>query len=463
MPAKILLINLPAVEGSYNYAFPTGLACIASALIADEHDVHIWDVNICGQTRSAVIDYINNIDEYDIVGIGGLITTYRYLSWFAPLLRKKLRSAKIIIGGGVASEASDLILKNGFADYTVIGEGDVTVRQLVSAILNHESPDGVKGIAYLDGEAVVRTDVRPLVTDLDSIEAPAYQRFDIEAYLRLSRGYRGKSIATLITSRGCPFNCNFCYHIFGRGYRSQSVDRIISDLEYLNANYGPDMFSFSDELFVAKKERVFEFCEKYRKTGISKPWICKSRVDTVDAEMFKVMKGAGCEAIGYGFESGSQLILDRMNKHTTVDQMARAVMVTRKAGMYCGASFMIGYPGETLDTIDETVKFCRKHALSIDGLYYTTPYPGTQLYGETESVIFERYGDKESFISALGDTRTFTVNLTDFEDDRLVSLRNDALRQINRRSLKKYYNQVRHRGVLDVLSKVGGRLRRRMS
>jgi radical SAM superfamily enzyme YgiQ (UPF0313 family) len=111
--------------------------------------------------------------------------------------------------------------------------------------------------------------------------------------------------------------------------------------------------------------------------------------------------------------------------------MARAVRVTREAGMFCGASFMFGYPGETKQTISDTVEFCRRHALRLDGLYYTTPYPGTPIYSEFEQVILNRFGSKEQFISQLGDTRTFVVNLTDFNDEELVRLHDQALAAIN--------------------------------
>jgi len=449
MSKEILLVNLPAIENTYNFALPFGPASIADVLENIGCQVDVWDLNIEGLTRSETEAKIAQSEEYRIIGVSGLITTYNYLRWFIPLLRKKLPQAQIIIGGGISSEASDLLLEKNLADFVVIGEGENTIRELIIAIFEKKPVSNIKGIGYLEYNQLYFTSARDLIKDIDNICFPSFRHFDLQKYMLGGAKYRNsRRTLTVITSRGCPYNCNFCYHIFGRKYRRMSNARIIEELLRMKKKYSPDLFSFSDELFVANKEKIIKFCEEYTNKNIAIPWWCKSRVDTVYQSMFRHMKNAGCEAVGFGFESGSQKILDNMNKKTTIEQMARAIKTTRGKGMKCGGSFMIGYPGETKKTIKDTVKFCKRYSLKLDGLYYATPYPGTQLYYATENIIMNKFKSRENFIKQLGDTREFVVNLTNLSDDEIIMQHDKALSAINsensiRKHMRRYIKKTK--------------------
>ena len=167
------------------------------------------------------------------------------------------------------------------------------------------------------------------------------------------------------------------------------------------------------------------------------PWTCLARVNLVDREMLKKMKQAGCYRVGYGIESGSQQILDNMNKKVTVEQAKKAIKLTRSMGLLCGTTFMFGYPGESLATVKETIDFCQE-LLIAPRFFFTTPYPGTKLYDETKERVIRKYGCEEKFIEALGDVSEFTVNLTDFSDEELFKLKEETERRLRKMRMLAY-------------------------
>ncbi|MFC1782526.1 B12-binding domain-containing radical SAM protein [Planctomycetota bacterium] len=438
---KILLINPPIRENEPPRHIPIGLGIIANVLLDKGHEVKILDINAERLSKPLVREKIDLKNKYDIIGAGGLITTYKYLKWLIPELKKYNPTSKIIIGGGVITENLTLLLNRTPADIAVIGEGEITMSEIASAIENKKSLSAIKGIAYKDADNRIKINPPgPLVKDLDSFPFPAYQLFPMDIYIKnvAHASVMGKkSEISIITTRGCPYNCNYCFHIFGRGARSRSVDNVIKEIKYLIETYKVESFLILDETFTINKNRVFEFCDKLLLEKINIPWSCYCRVNLVDLEMFQKMKQSGCYRVGYGIESGSQKILDNMNKKVTVEQAKEAIKVTRKAGLSCNTTFMFGYPGESLDTINETVCFCREMLLR-PSFFFTTPYPETELYREFKEKIIKKYGDEENFIEVLGDASDFTINLTDFSDEELFKLRDQSTKKLRKISFKKY-------------------------
>lgn len=313
------------------------------------------------------------------------------------------------------------------------------MKELTRAISENLEYDNIEGIVYKkDGEITVNPP-RPLITNLDDLPFPAYELFPIDIYLKnISHAsiIGKKSEMGIITTRGCPYNCHYCYHIFGRGVRARSVENVISEIKYLIENFQIESFLILDETFTINKKRVEEFCQLYIKEKIGLPWSCYARVNLVDKDMLIMMKKAGCYRVGYGIESGSQKILDKMNKKVTTQQAENAIKITKKLGLHCGTTFMFGYPGETLKTIHETVDFCKR--LNIESkFFFTTPYPGTLLYKEMKERILSKYGDEDKFFEVLGDATEFTVNLTDFTDEELFVLKAKAEKELEIKTLKK--------------------------
>ncbi len=464
---KVLLINPPIREDQPPYTLPTGLGIIAQVLENEGHQVEVLDVNAERLSRPEVCNRISELD-YDVVGIGGIITVYKYLKWIIPKLKEYSPHSKIIVGGGVATESPALLLSKTPADVAVVGEGEITMKELVSAFENETGLKEIKGIFYREGGEIIQNPPRPLITDLDKLPFPAWHLFPMDVYshnVELAALIGKKSEMSVITSRGCPFNCSYCFHMFGRGARARSVDNILQEIKELQKRYEVESILFDDETFTISRNRVMEFCNKLLQENIKIPWSCFARVDLVDREMLERMKEAGCYWVGYGIESGSQRILDRMNKGVTVKQAKKAIHLTKEVGLICGTTFMLGYPGENSETITETINFCKELRLT-QTFFYTQPYPGTALYEEVKGKIIDRYGDEESFIERLGDATEFVINLTDFSDEELISLKKSAEKKslkpslILRRELELLRSGYKVSGFVGLISVIKGQIHR---
>jgi radical SAM superfamily enzyme YgiQ (UPF0313 family) len=187
-------------------------------------------------------------------------------------------------------------------------------------------------------------------------------------------------------------------------------------MEYLVDKYKVESIMFGDELFTASKSYVMQFCEELLKRKINPEWSCLSRVDTVDEEMMALMSRAGCMHMGFGIESGSQRILDEMNKGVTVEQAADTWRLANRYFRSVRGSFIYGMPGECMETIGETISWCAKLRMR-PGFYHLNPYPGTAVYHDNVDKIIKKYGNEHNYFMALGDANRFVINLTKFADD----------------------------------------------
>ncbi|MFX0001762.1 MAG: B12-binding domain-containing radical SAM protein [Candidatus Hermodarchaeota archaeon] len=461
---NILLINPPIRVEAEPTHIAIGLGVIANVLANEGYNVKILDLNAERLSNEEVIEKVNLNNKFDIIGIGGLITTYRYLKWLIPEIKKYNPNSIIVIGGGVVTESPTLLLSKTPADIAVICEGEITMKELVATIKKNKSYKDINGIAYKDNGEIKINPPRPLIKDLDELPLPAYELFPINIYLKnVSHGsiIGKKSEMGIITTRGCPFNCHYCYHIFGRGVRTRSIDNVINEIKYLIDKFNVESILILDETFTINKKRVKEFCQKVISEKIKIPWSCYARVNLIDKIMLKMMKAAGCYRVGYGIESGSQKILDNMNKGVTVEQAKKAIKITRKVGLNVGATFMFGYPGETLETIQETIEFCDKLNLS-PTFFFTTPYPGTKLYIDMKERILEKFNNEDKFFEVLGDAKEFTINLSDFSNEELFELKKKAENDLKIKTFKKklqnYNNKLRIYGFFSSIKKINRKI-----
>jgi len=270
-----------------------------------------------------------------------------------------------------------------------------------------------------------------MLSDLDTESAvPAYDLLPMEIYLSNPIIGFGRDI-DFISSRGCPFSCTFCYQPWGRYFRAHSVGFIIDTLKYLKKNYGIDFVSFQDDEFMAKKNRVYEFCEQLRKHIPDLLWSCTGRVNLVNEDIVKTMKSAGCVSISYGFESGSPRMLKSMNKIATIEKMEKAIKINRKYGMMLPVSFIIGMPGEDEESCRETVAFCVKNEIPLKSIMFATPYPGTELFDLAVSTGRISKDMVHEFVLKLEDARDFVINLTDtFNEEQLIAKRQEMIKDV---------------------------------
>lgn len=357
---------------------PLGLGYLASYLRERGFTVSIVDATFMGE-RSA-IESVKKLRPR-IIGVYSMFTMKEASIRFARALRNSCQ--RLVVGGPLPTVEPESYL-NDF-DIVAIGEGEKTILQIaeglelqdVGGIVYKSSTEGIEeGIL----NNIVYTEPNPIIEDLDTIPFPARDLFDNEAYISY---YRRKGIpptTSSITSRGCPFRCDFCSRpIFGNSFRERGAKNIVDEVEDI-LKLGYKRIFFQDDCFTLTKNRIHEFCDEVDERGLQFSWECLSRVDNMCLETANRMKETGCERVFFGLESGSNRILKVMNKSATVEQGRNAVESAHQAGLKTGTFFILGYPGEDNESMLETLHFAQR--LPTDYLSFTYPYPipGTPLY-----------------------------------------------------------------------------------
>ncbi|MBW1860963.1 MAG: B12-binding domain-containing radical SAM protein, partial [Deltaproteobacteria bacterium] len=341
---KVLLINSSIRLDAKPNCIPYGLATIATVLRDAGHEVDICDINALRPSKDTIIETMKK-KGWDLAGISGLITTYKFQKWLISQLKAINPKVPIISGGGLATSNSDLLFKQTEVDITVEGEGEQTMLELCDALKAGNDLRRIAGIRFRQNGAVINNADRKNIEDLSAIPFPAWDLLPMEIYLNNpiwgdvasnSSGFRKDVKVTrsmnIISSRGCPFWCNYCYHLFGRSnYRFRSAQNVVDEVEILVDNYGVDFIGFVDDNMMVSEKRLLKFCDLMEKKNFPITWGCHGRVTSGKQEVLQRMAKAGCVWIGYGIESGSQKMLDAMNKKATIQQAKEAIVNTRKA------------------------------------------------------------------------------------------------------------------------------------
>jgi anaerobic magnesium-protoporphyrin IX monomethyl ester cyclase len=441
---NVLVINPPIRLSDKPRHIPHGLAILAN-IIREKLGIlpTFLDINAHRYSETETQKIIGNTD-FDIVLIGGLAPTYGRIVKLSEFIKSVNPDAKIIAGGSAAMSMPEVLLKNSEVDIVCTGEGEITVVELLGEIEKGRNAhlNDIAGICYKENgnkSKIVWTQPRPLIQNLDKESyLPAYDLLPMDIYLSNPIVGLGRDI-DMISTRGCPYQCTFCYQPWGHKMRAHSIDFIINTIKFLKETYDIDFISFQDDEFMARKDRVQEFCEKKNRFFPDLLWSCSGRTNIVarDEELVRLMRNSGCVLISFGFESGSQRMLAGMKKRQTIEEMEKTVKVCRKYGLPVPASFIIGMPGENDESCQETVDFCIRNKLNLDSLMFATPYPGTEIFdfalktGRIDGKYIHEYFMK------LGDARDFVVNLTDhFSDEELINKREEMMRQT-----REYYDK----------------------
>ncbi|MBI5144908.1 MAG: radical SAM protein [Candidatus Omnitrophica bacterium] len=429
---KVLLIQPPHYYGTHSRppsSFPLGAAYIVSALKDAGHLVEVWDIYAQQLPTIEAENQIRNLaSDFEAICISALSTQYKYVKWLIERLKSKFDNP-IILGNALATFNHEAVLRYTAADICVIGEGE---RTLIDLLENIEDLSKVKGIAYRQDGRIVSNPQREYIRDLDSINFPQRDAFGMDIYLKNTCLWSNPEIRTvdIITARGCPYNCNFCSKTF-KGMRLRSIDNVIKEIEGLRSQYNFKGIKFNDELTLINKERVYALCKYLKKSGLS--WVCQGRVNLVDQDLLKAMKDSGCKALGFGIESGSQKILDNMNKGISVDEAIAAVRATKRAGIEPIIQMMHGYPGEDDITLKETEDFFKATNSPTIQFSMTTALPGTVLYNQAyEKGLIK---DEDAYLEKLDwgyyGEREILTNFTNFSDNELLKKRRDIESKIN--------------------------------
>lgn len=357
--------------------------------------------------------------------IGGLSAEYEAIKLVFDIAKKCSCDIITIGGGGGFSSEPILFAEMCGVDYACIGEGEVTICELIKYIFTHGIISNVKGVVWKnDYGKYVYNGARDYIEDLDTIAFPDYDEMDMEAYLSNQTSYdyywtysddEPRQIPIFL-GRSCPFQCNFCYHPLGNKYRQRSLSNFFLELDNLLSTYNINSLLIFDELFALKRDKILEFCERIKSYNLT--WNIQLRVNIVDKELLRIMREAGCRSISYGIESFNKKVLKNMNKHICPDDIERALQMTYDAGICIQGNFIFGDEEENIETFSETLAWWRKHRKYNLNLAFIETYPGTQLY--KNSVARGLIDDKRKFI----ELNAPIINMSKMSDREFEKVRN---------------------------------------
>ena len=378
---RVLLINPPTVHALKSIAGftapPLGLAYLGAVARENGFNVRIIDAPAENMTLRDLGREIKYFDP-DIVGITATTPMIPDAYTVAHLAKTINPNAYVIIGGPhVTFLPRRTLMECPCIDIVVQGEGEETFKELLNVIDSGKRLSDVRGITYYDEGKIRINPPRPLIKDIDKIPIPAYDLLPMEKYR-----VNNVRFATIMTSRGCPYNCIFCSSsaLFGHAYRTHSVERVLKELGILRNEYHVREIEFLDDTFTLNRKRAQKIAEEIIRNDLDISWSASSRVNTIDYETASIMRRANAHTVYFGIESGTEKILKFIRKGITLKQARDAVKVAKKAGLNVLGSFVIGFPIETIHDINTTIDFSKSLNLDIAQYTIATPNPGTYLW-----------------------------------------------------------------------------------
>lgn len=389
----------------YNYKMPPlELAYIANLLEKRGAEVQLIDANI---EKMSATEAAAKVRGSDII----FVATAPYYQWQCPALHfdyvmdyiKPLKlgnpASRLYVFGPNVNLDPQFFLEGGYVDAVILGEPEEKAAELCFS-----KREDVPMVAWLEGGRYRVSEKKAKPTDLDSL-FPSYKYLPIQKY---EYQFLGKPMCVLETSRGCPYQCTFCFKdIVGSLYRTKSVERVMEEIRYVVEELGVRNIFFHDSELTVQRKRTEELCRAIIESGLEISWVCQSRADTIDTELLKLMKEAGCRLICFGIESGSDALLKKVKKGITVDELKRGVIETSRAGIEAAGFFIIGLPEDTRETIQKTIGLATSLPFDYVTFQIMTPYPNTPVYDEYRRHFKERF------------PKAFTLNFTQEELEKL--------------------------------------------
>ncbi|MCX9011539.1 MAG: radical SAM protein [Candidatus Methanoperedens sp.] len=401
---RVLLIYPYSKQQEQNsYAAPLGIAYIAAVLERESHKVSILDytTSIVGsKPYPEVTEEFFNSFKADAVGLSVLTPHYSSFREIAEIIKSLDKDIPIIAGGPHPSALPEETLSETFVDIVVRGEGEKTMSELIPALENGATLDGLAGISYKKGGRIIHNISRRPVEDINKLPFPARHLLRMNDY----------KVANIMSSRGCPYGCVYCFKTDGSKYRMRSPESFVDEIGEMVYMYKKTFLNFYDDLFTFDRGRVLQICDLILERNLSIKFRINSRVDTVDTVMLERLREAGCVSISYGVESGDEEILRKIRKNIKIEDVKKAFQMTRDAGISTVSNFMLGFPWETKKSIENTIRLgeelfkislenkFRGAIYSPENIYINivTPYPGTAIWdiakerGMLENVDFDK-------------------------------------------------------------------------
>jgi radical SAM superfamily enzyme YgiQ (UPF0313 family) len=374
-----------------------------------------------------------HIERNDIIGFSALTPNIRRAIAWAKYAKEQGKIT--VMGGPHASVDQGVFLESGHFDYVLKGEAEYTLPDLIRGIEGNDEAAlaELPGLASMrGGELWVDNPAPPLIKKLDDIPIPARHLLPMESYFKNNPEH----LVYIFTTRGCPFKCIFCQkELTGRGFRVRSTEAIVDELEHIIKTYDPGNILFVDEILTLRKKRIHEMCDEIIRRGLKFEWVANTRADCVDYPLLKHMHRAGCRRIYYGWESGSQRMLDVLKKDLTPEVIINAAKMTRRAGIWAKVYMIVGSPGETPQDIEETEKVLRLAGPDLIRISVFNPLIGTESWDNYQASI-DISDLSENYVSS---------NRSGYKHEHFTQVELEELRKNMVRSYEKWYYSMPQR------------------
>lgn len=354
-----------------------GLGYLAAALENRGDTVRVLDAGVAGGAERSMLQNIESFDP-EMVGITAQTASYSKALGISRLVKKWNPACPVIFGGPHPSILTEEVLKEPTVDIVVRGEGDITIIELMDGLEAGGTLANIKGISFRKNGTIFHNESRTFIKDMDSLPFPAWHLFDMDRYLARMKG---RKVAPVLSSRGCPFGCIFCYRgpAAGKTFRARSPEKIIEEIKLLHERYGIGDILFVDDIFTLNQKRAERICDLIIENGLDISWRCQTRADCLNIDLLRKMKDSHCIDISMGIESGNKQILAATGKKITKEKIREAFQLIKKVGISTSSSFIIGLPGDTVETVKETINFAKELNPNYAIFYAAIPYPGTEL------------------------------------------------------------------------------------
>jgi anaerobic magnesium-protoporphyrin IX monomethyl ester cyclase len=404
---KILLINPPTtffqIYGDWDlsaldtYSPPLGILYIASYLRAYNHEPFVLDLEALKWDFNKLSESISRINP-DVIGITSMTINFMNTQKIASFMKANFQSVPIIIGGPHLTAAPiETMSKYPEFDYGVFGEGEITFLEILEKLKLNKQITNVKGLVWRNKEnQIVINEPRPYIENLDDLPFPAWdllENFPEQYPLSILESKRLPA-ASIMTSRGCPFHCTFCDNkIFGTKVRHFSAGYTIRMINHLIENYGIKDLMILDDNFLLNRNKLFDICDTIINNKLDLTWYCMGHASTMTEDRLRKIRKAGCWFIELGIESGNDEMLKKIKKNTTKEEIAQAVKLAKQVGLKTKGNFIFGFPGDTVRTIKESIKFAIDIKIDFFQQNFLTVWPGCEIYSQCadNSDIYEYY------------------------------------------------------------------------
>jgi anaerobic magnesium-protoporphyrin IX monomethyl ester cyclase len=431
---------------------PLGILYISAYL--EKHGIgnEVYDTTF--STKSDFNNYLIACKP-SIIGIYVNLMTKLNVLASITFIKENLPQTTVILGGPEVQHSAENFLRHG-ADFIVIGEGEESMLELTQQLNSTDTRgcefyNGINGIAFLNEGQFIKTNEREKIKDINELSIPNRKKINLHLYLDAWKKHHDKNAISVSTMRGCPYTCKWCSRaVYGLSYRRRSPEKVVQELESIKREYNPDTLWFVDDVFTISHKWLKSFAEELKKKELLIPYECITRADRMSEEVITLLRETGCFRVWIGAESGSQKVIDLMDRRVDVNQVRDMIKLTRKHGIEAGTFIMLGYPGETEKDIEETIHHLKQS--NPDHFTITVAYPirGTELYQEIEATQTTHLNWATNTDRQIDFKRTYSRRYYDFAVKRVINEVNHFKSSLG----KRFYPVSRHK-IKSMVAKIG--------